>query len=232
MQYVGESERAGSKGVPGTPRDGAAIEITGLLYSTLKWLAALNSEGKYPYKGVKKADGSEISFSEWAGLIKGSFEHSYYVPLKESDDHKYAVDTALVNRRGMYKDLFRSGKEYEDYQLRANFPIAMTVAPELFDPHHALGALKIADKVLRAPLGMKTLDPADLQYRPNYDNSNDSTDPSVAKGLNYHCVRAAQSLRSIRRAYLNIRVLNGAGLWATSCARTSTSTAVLAPARM
>lgn len=64
----------------------------------------------------------------------------------------------------------------------------MTVAPELFDKQHALHSLELADQVLRAPLGMKTLDPADLQYRPIYDNSNDSTDASIAKGLNYHNV--------------------------------------------
>jgi glycogen debranching enzyme len=62
----------------------------------------------------------------------------------------------------------------------------MTVAPEMFDVQHGIGALKLADKVLRAPLGMKTLDPSDLQYRPVYDNSNDSTDAAIAKGLNYH----------------------------------------------
>jgi glycogen debranching enzyme len=65
----------------------------------------------------------------------------------------------------------------------------MTVAPEMFDAQHGLGALKLADKILRAPLGMKTLDPSDLQYRPIYDNSNDSTDAAIAKGLNYHNVR-------------------------------------------
>lgn len=64
----------------------------------------------------------------------------------------------------------------------------MTVAPELFDAEHGLGALKIADQVLRAPLGMKTLDSRDMQYRPKYDNSNDSTDAAIAKGLNYHNV--------------------------------------------
>lgn len=64
----------------------------------------------------------------------------------------------------------------------------MTVAPELFDPEHALGALKLADQLLRGPLGMKTLEAADHQYRPIYDNSNDSDDAAIAKGRNYHCV--------------------------------------------
>jgi glycogen debranching enzyme len=96
-----------------------------------------------------------------------------------------------VNRRGIYKDVFGSGagREWSDYQFRPNFPVAMTVAPELFHPDHALGALKLADEVLRGPLGMRTLDPRDLQYRPYYDNSVDSSDPAVAKGRNYHQVR-------------------------------------------
>lgn len=185
MDKMGESEQAGSKGIPGTPRDGAAIEITGLLYSTLAWLAKLNAEGKYPYTGVK-ANGSEITFSAWADLLKANFEHSYYVPLDPADDSRYAVNSPIVNRRGIYKDLFRSGKEYEDYQLRPNFAIAMTVAPELFDPDHAVSCLVLADKALRGPTGMATLDPADLNYRPYYVNSEDSTDFATSKGRNYH----------------------------------------------
>jgi len=104
------------------------------------------------------------------------------------------VIPSIVNRRGTYKDVVGSGpgREWSDYQLRPNFPIVMAVAPELFDVKRALAALQLTDKVLRAPLGMKTLDPSDQQYRGNYDNSNDSDDPHIAKGLNYHQVRRAQ----------------------------------------
>jgi glycogen debranching enzyme len=110
--------------------------------------------------------------------------------LDPVDDPKYAVDTKLINRRGIYKDVYGSGqgREWSDYQLRPNFPIAMVVAPELFDEAHALDALRLADQVLRGPLGMKTLDPSDRQYRPYYDNSIDSEDKAIAKGLNYHNV--------------------------------------------
>lgn len=46
-------EHGGSKGVPGTPRDGAPIETIGLLKSKLRWLNELSSKGKFPFKGVQ-----------------------------------------------------------------------------------------------------------------------------------------------------------------------------------
>ncbi|KAL4763497.1 putative glycogen debranching enzyme Gdb1 [Aspergillus foveolatus] len=183
---MGESEKAGNKGVPGTPRDGAAIEITGLLYSALKWITDLNKQGLYPYDTVDIGNGKSITFKDWATKVKTNFERCYYIPLDPKDDDQYDVDSKIVNRRGIYKDLYRSGKPYEDYQLRSNFPIAMVVSPELFDPSKALGALAIADSLLAGPLGMATLDPSDLNYRPDYNNAEDSTDFATSKGRNYH----------------------------------------------
>lgn len=186
MDKMGESDRAGSKGVPGTPRDGAAVEITGLLYSTLTWVAALHKAGTWSFSGVQTSSGKKTSYSAWSSLIEQNFERCYYIPLDPEDDSNYDVNPAIINRRGIYKDLYRSGKEYEDYQLRPNYPIAMTVAPQLFDAEHALSALAITDKVLRGPTGMATLDPSDLNYRPYYINSEDSTDFRTSKGRNYH----------------------------------------------
>jgi len=188
---MGSSAKAGNKGVPGSPREGAAVEITGLLKSTLRWVDDLASKGKWPAKGVKaKVDGreTEVSYKQWGDLIQASFEKNYWVPLNPSEDSSYNVKTSLINRRGIYKDVYgsSSGREWCDYQLRANFPMAMCVAPELFDANHAVTALQAADHALRDVIGMKTLDPSDRNFHGVYDNSNDTGDYWMAKGFCYH----------------------------------------------
>ncbi|RCK55614.1 Glycogen debranching enzyme [Candida viswanathii] len=172
MDKMGESERAHNRGVPGTPRDGSAIELQGLLKSALRFANQLNKKGVFDYTEVEKPDGSKISLVEWEKLLQANFEKHYYVPEDPADDQKYAIDPSLVNRRGIYKDLFSSGKPYEDYQLRPNFAIAMCAAPELFTP--------------KGPVGMRTLDPSDWNYRPYYENSIDNDDFATSKGRNYH----------------------------------------------
>lgn len=186
MDKMGESEKAGSKGVPGTPRDGAAVELQGLLKSALRFVNILHKENLFEYTEVEREDGSAISLKDWEKLILNNFERCFYVPEDPSHDSEYEIDSLIVNRRGIYKDLYKSGKPFEDYQLRANFPIAMVVAPELFTPSKALHAICVADKVIRGPVGMRTLDPYDWNYRPNYNNGEDSDDFATSKGRNYH----------------------------------------------
>lgn len=101
-----------------TPRDGSAVEITGLLYSTLAWVAKLKVQGVYKWDSVKTSDGKVITFVEWANKVKSNFEKSYYIPKNPEDDKRYTLNPGLISRRGVYKDLFGGGKEFEDYQLR------------------------------------------------------------------------------------------------------------------
>jgi len=183
---MGESAKAGNKGLPATPRDGAPIEITGLLKSALRWVVELHERGEFEWTSVKGQDGKERSYKEWNETLQNNFERVYYVPLDKNEDSQYEVLSDIVNRRGIYKDVFLSKKPYTDYQFRSNFPVAMVVAPELFTPTKAMGALELGRKHLLGPLGMRTLDPSDREYHPDYNNSDDSTNKAVAKGWNYH----------------------------------------------
>ncbi|KAJ3036051.1 hypothetical protein HDV00_003098 [Rhizophlyctis rosea] len=194
MDKMGDSEKAKTKGVPATPRDGAAVEIVGLVKASLQWVVSEASKGGkswWKWKGVTVKDMNRedkfISYEEWNNRLQKSFERHFYIPTDAADDTKYAVGSAdLVNRRGVYKDTVGASLQYMDYQLRPNLCIAMVAAPELFNPDHARTALEIIKDVLVGPLGMKTLDPRDWAYRGVYDNSNDSTDSSIAHGFNYH----------------------------------------------
>jgi glycogen debranching enzyme len=100
MDKMGESAKANTKGVPGTPRDGAPVEITGLLKSTLRWLSDLSRKGNFPFKGVDalgkdsvtpeiqlsfvfavKGRKSPVTYREWSDIIQSNFEKCYYIPL-------------------------------------------------------------------------------------------------------------------------------------------------------
>jgi len=208
-----------NQGEPATPRDGAPIEITGLVYSSLLWVQSLsqssststvstpinhsndNNEGSdeiqkvkedkqllFTHIGVKLVDGSHLSFSDWALKIKTNFEKLFFVPLSGTDEYgSYAINSSLVNRRGIYKDLYGASAEWATYQLRPNFVIAMTVSPSLFSSKKAHVALCAFEDILLSKLGVKTLDPSDWAYRGDYDNSrNDGIDKSTANGWNYH----------------------------------------------
>lgn len=187
MDKMGSSEAAGTRGRPATPRDGSAVELVALAYSTAAWLAAQHRAGRYPYPGVARRhrDGALTAwtFAQWAERVRRAFERHFWVsPAPAATDSR----PDLVHRRAIYKDSHGAARAWPDYQLRCNYVLAMAVAPDLFDPRHAWLALDTAERLLLGPLGMKTLDPADWAYRGDYDNSNNSDDPAVAHGFNYH----------------------------------------------
>lgn len=102
-------------------------------------------------------------FEDWLSQLKVNFEKCFW---DESN--------------GYYRDCIGS------CELRPNQAWAMAICSELFSPVHAQKALKVLNSRLIGPLGMRTLDPDDPNYRPNYDLHDASGNASVAGGANYH----------------------------------------------
>ncbi|XP_028988185.1 glycogen debranching enzyme isoform X3 [Betta splendens] len=187
MDKMGESERARNKGMPATPRDGAAVEIVGLSKSAVRWVVGLHAKGLYPYDGAKvQREGKEefVTYSQWNQQLQQSFEAAFWVSDDPNNPHEKSPE--LVHKKGIYKDSYGASSPWCDYQLRPNFTISMVVAPELFTVDRAWKALEVAEKKLLGPLGMKTLDPDDMVYCGVYDNALDNDNYNLAKGFNYH----------------------------------------------
>lgn len=181
MDKMGSSAHAGNLGLPATPRDGSAVELVGLSRCILDWLIKANAAGKYPYDGVNINESTKLTWIEWAQKIDANFEKHFWIGADSSSPH--------INKRNIYKDTLNSSLPWADFQLRPNFLIALTVAPQMFNPTHARIALEQARLYLANEpnsLGIKTLDDSDYQYCGYYDNSNDSNDSRVAHGFNYH----------------------------------------------
>eukprot|EP00923_Selenidium_pygospionis_P039815 GHVN01069058.1.p1 GENE.GHVN01069058.1~~GHVN01069058.1.p1 ORF type:complete len:555 (+),score=81.03 GHVN01069058.1:192-1667(+) len=226
MDKMGSSEKAGNNGVPATPRDGAPVEIVGLLCSTLRFINDLINNDDlmiWPHKTVHH-QGQEVAYKRWRLLLQARFERLFYVPPEQGgrldtqtacfgastretagtsphDDQdrdvagvsssvglsECGVDKGL-GRRSIYKDTVCGTDPCASYQLRPNLFVAMAVAPELMHQEHALSVLRVGESCLSGPsqLGLKTLDPDDPHYRPNYDNTDDGYDKTTAHGWNYH----------------------------------------------
>ena len=96
------------------------MELVGLSFACLKWLAEENEIGNYSHKTVLKIqDGHEIiwSFGQWSERIKENFEPYFYIVKGNSMDKS----PHLINKVGVYKDTLNSGLPWSDYQLRYYF---------------------------------------------------------------------------------------------------------------
>ena len=125
MDKMGSSFIAKNRGIPATPRYGAPIELTALLYIGLKLMKMLYQEGMSPYKGIKREDGKQVDYRDWKKLIQANFEKYYWVPESPQQDGEFKIETRYVFRKGIYKDCLSDSMC--DYQLRPNALIALTL---------------------------------------------------------------------------------------------------------
>eukprot|EP01147_Barroeca_monosierra_P006020 gene6020-7349_t len=162
MDKMGSSFLGGNKGIPATSRDGADVEIVGLCKSVVSWLSKLFKQGHFPYAGVTESNGSTWTYENWSNTIQGNFEKYFWIPFESEPQDNFVIDSKLVHRRGIYKDVLGSTLGYSDYQLRPNVAVAMTVSPvaELFTRERAEHHLAACDRLLLGGMGMRTLDPA------------------------------------------------------------------------
>lgn len=167
------------------------MEIIGLLGATLRWLLELATTHPDLARPLTVQDGSTLEVAVWYSRLRANFERHFYVPEEGEEGEAappggWVLAREVINRRGIYKDTCGASAVWADYQLRPNFLVVLAVAPELCRPDRALRALQTADRLLRGPLGVRTLDPADWAYRGEYRNRLDGDDRSVARGFNYH----------------------------------------------
>lgn len=188
MDKMGSSKRSSNAGLPASSRDGAPIEMTALLYLTVKFMASLYDLEYSPYDSCEIQGNKKVNYKDWANQIKENFEKYYWVPQDEANDKNYKIQSKLVRRRGIYKDTDRSLLINTNYYLRPNVLIALGAVPGLFNMENADHYLKLVETLLlkENSIGVKTLDPYENLYKAYYDNSNDGEDWMVAQGFNYH----------------------------------------------
>ena len=139
MDKMGSSVKAGNRGIPATPRNGAPIELTALLYIGLKLMKMLYQEGYSPHKGVKGEGGKEIDYKLWKKLVQSNFERYYWIPETEEMDSDYKIEKRFVFRRNILKDCLSD--EQFDYQLRPNALIAATLMFDVMNKEHVFAYL-------------------------------------------------------------------------------------------
>lgn len=92
-------------GIPATPRDGAAVEIIGLLKSALRFVTSLAST-VWKYHVADESTG--LTYKQWNDLIEKSFEKHFYIgPKEENAYNSKCIDPKLVNQTRIIRDSFR-----------------------------------------------------------------------------------------------------------------------------
>lgn len=162
--------------------------------------------------------GKTLTFEDWSYQIKTQFHQLYWVSGKgkSSGNLSKLADQVKYLRSGIYKDTVMSSNLATEYQLRPNICLAISLAPEIFPKDEALKALASVEYYLieKNSLGVKTLDPEEIAYSPNYERDTDCTNPKVALGFNKHNGPVRTGLRSPSALYPSPSQAAAGNAWA------------------
>ncbi|KAI3383778.1 hypothetical protein SNEBB_008086 [Seison nebaliae] len=155
----------------------------------------LENEEKFYESKISNGENDQyICLKKWNEILKENFQQHFFVDEKKNT---FFINRFLVNKTGIFKDTYGCWPEYCDYQLRPN-QIAMIVSVLDDDEYYwkrmksididesiellnlfqkelplnlevLMNCLKIIQKELMGPLGIRTLVKNDYKYSPNYD---------------------------------------------------------------
>lgn len=97
MDKMGSSDRANNRGLPASPRDGAAVELQGLALFVAEHLQKLHSEGHFPHNSLVGKN-QKWSWAEWAQKIRHNFEPKFFVSESSTEE--------FVNKKNIVKDSY------------------------------------------------------------------------------------------------------------------------------
>lgn len=96
--------QAGTAGTPATPRDGAAVELIGLLKSTLRFIISL-PQTVWEYEYANKSSG--LTYRHWNDIIQDSFCKHFYIGDPNENRFNDAIDAKLVNKTHIFRDTLK-----------------------------------------------------------------------------------------------------------------------------
>jgi predicted glycogen debranching enzyme len=123
-----------------TPRRGKPVEINALWYNALRLLASWHRQFD--------ADASELERT--AALVKESFNRRFW-----------------IERDGYLYDLV-DGEFGDDAACRPNQILALALRYPVLEESHWASVVDVVTKRLLTPFGLRTLDPADPMFKPQY----------------------------------------------------------------
>ncbi|MFA5350746.1 MAG: 4-alpha-glucanotransferase, partial [Candidatus Omnitrophota bacterium] len=166
---------------PVTPRNGKCVEIQGLWYANLRWLAEATE------KFNLQPENNEPDWKKLAETVKNNFRSKFWNSNLKNPGKSNERENCLFDVIGP------DGTPYSANHgaaLRPNQLIALSVAPDLLPMEAQALVSNACQNDLSTPYGPRTLSPRDSNYHPHYDTycqpRPDSADFSKHKDFAYH----------------------------------------------